>query len=139
MSAWHRRDAITEQEIARVLDLLVAEALMEPDLQVVLFLTNSRRVATQVPRRPELRCAFRHRARKPWTWHLPALARGGHGWAVCGDQLLTDGLLAWRLRAPFVHLVQPEYEAPWWPRVQARADQCIIRLFFRANAGRAGS
>ena len=47
-----------------------------------------------------------HRANKPWTTRarLGLKGREEDVWVV-GDQVLTDGILAWRLRATFVHLV----------------------------------
>lgn len=44
------------------------------------------------------------RANKPWTTRRRlGLTRDDEVWVV-GDQVLTDGLLAWRLGAVFVHL-----------------------------------
>lgn len=45
------------------------------------------------------------RGNKPWTSRRRlSLGRGENVWVI-GDQVLTDGLLAWRVRAPFLHLV----------------------------------
>ena len=46
-------------------------------------------------------------AMKPWKLRniMNVISSGQGDVAVCGDQLLTDGLLAWRLNAPFIHWV----------------------------------
>ena len=54
------------------------------------------------------------RGNKPWTTRTRLGLRGSRGPIfVVGDQVLTDGLLAWRLGATFCHLViDDEAEAP---------------------------
>lgn len=54
-----------------------------------------------------------HRGNKPWTSRRRLGIRAADIIVVVGDQTLTDGVLAWRLRGTFVHLaIDTEREAP---------------------------
>jgi hypothetical protein len=74
-------------------------------------------------------------ARKPWRTayvrHYP------RPFVVVGDQVLTDGLLAWRLGGDFVEWSDPA-PMPLWPRWQRRAGALIAPLIFKSH-GRAES
>ncbi len=95
----------------------------------MVFATNSQRKPAKVV----TQYLYLQGARKPWTRGIPRLPTPG-GWVVCGDQLVTDGLLAWRLRAPFVHYVDAALRPPWWPRLQsAVADPLLKHLFFTSS------
>jgi hypothetical protein len=53
--------------------------------------------------------------------------------AVVGDQVLTDGLLAWRCRqegAAFLHW-ETTLAAPWLPRAQRMIGRLLLPYFFR--------
>jgi predicted HAD superfamily phosphohydrolase YqeG len=72
------------------------------------------------------------RGNKPWTTRR-RLGLGGIGTpiVVVGDQVLTDGLLAWRLRATFLFLViDDESEAPR-QAVMRRIGRIVDRVLFR--------
>lgn len=93
----------------------------------VTYVTNSRRMPPTGLRLRTNR-AFISRARKPWT----AIPDDAHGVrAVVGDLLLTDGLLAWRLGVPFVHIDRRccTRSIPLWPRLLEAAHPAL-RLFF---------
>ncbi len=72
------------------------------------------------------------RGNKPWTTrrrlglrevHLPIV--------VVGDQVLTDGMLAWRLRATFLHLVIDDEKEEPRQAVMRRIGMVVMGLFFR--------
>ena len=71
-----------------------------------------------------------HRGNKPWTTRRRlGLRRSTEVWVV-GDQVLTDGILAWRFGATFVHLaIDTEREAPR-QTVMRRIGRWIRRLLF---------
>lgn len=100
-------------------------------LHRLIFLTNARRAPASMPAAAgPLAVSYVARARKPWRARrlgpLPPPI------AVVGDQLLTDGLLAWRLRAQpatFLHAVT--HPGPLWPRLQRAAGRLIAPLLFR--------
>lgn len=92
-----------------------------PQVERIVVLSNGRRVI-EVPSTS----VYRHRARKPFT---PGMADLGRSVAVVGDQPLTDGLLAWRLGAPFLHLVRSGQE-PWWPRLMRRLGTVVVDVLF---------
>ncbi|MEX1141477.1 MAG: hypothetical protein WD993_08560 [Thermoleophilaceae bacterium] len=105
-------------------------------IERIVFLTNSRRVPVDgLP--AESQAVYVARARKPWR--LGAIADPSPPVAVIGDQLLTDGLLAWRLSsqgtpAIFVHWQCPKTH--WWPRLQQAAGTCLRPLLFRTPEAR---
>jgi predicted HAD superfamily phosphohydrolase YqeG len=71
------------------------------------------------------------RGNKPWTTrHRLGLRRSDRVWVV-GDQVLTDGVLAWRLGAPFVQLVISYAESPIQARMRRRGKWLEKLLFTR--------
>lgn len=54
--------------------------------------------------------------------------------AVAGDQVLTDGLLAWRLGASFLHW-QVTGPMPRWPRLQRWLGQLAAPFLFKDEDG----
>lgn len=72
-----------------------------------------------------------HRGNKPWTTRRRlGLHQGEHVWVV-GDQVLTDGVLAWRLGARFVHVaIDVDDEAPRQARMR-RFGRRLEGLLFR--------
>jgi predicted HAD superfamily phosphohydrolase YqeG len=73
-----------------------------------------------------------HRGNKPWTTRrrLGLDTDAGSTWVV-GDQVLTDGVLAWRLKAPFIHLcIDEERESPRQAMMR-RVGRRLRRLLFR--------
>jgi hypothetical protein len=64
---------------------------------------------------------------KPWrTGYLSDAPRPV---VVVGDQVITDGLLAFRLHGQFLHW-QVDGRTPWWPRLQAIAGDLIVKRVF---------
>lgn len=75
------------------------------------------------------------RGNKPWTTRR-RLDLSDHQVpvVVVGDQLLTDGLLAWRLRATHLHLViDDQDETPRQARMR-RIGAMLAGLFFHRDA-----
>ncbi len=72
------------------------------------------------------------RGNKPWTSRRRlGLTNRGHPVVVLGDQVLTDGLLAWRLGATFLHLVlDAEGEPPRQAKLRA-IGRVVERALFR--------
>lgn len=83
-------------------DVAAAVAAMLADLRTITQVMDAVAL-TNGPRRGAERTISR--ADKPWTSRRRLGALATAPVVVIGDQVLTDGLLAWRWRAPFVHLV----------------------------------
>jgi hypothetical protein len=75
-------------------------------------------------------------AHKPWRTHY--LADLPRPMVVIGDQVLTDGMLACRLRAPFIQLASRD-RSPWWPRLQTAVGRPVARVTFRTEDLRAAA
>lgn len=80
------------------------------------------------------------RGNKPWTSRRRLGLRGMQSpIVVIGDQVLTDGLLAWRLRATFLHLVIDEVREERRQRMMRRIGNVAMRLFLRPERGVPGA
>lgn len=110
-------------EVAAVVDGTIGSFEAIPSVSRVIVLTNG-------PQRGVPQMVSR--GNKPWTTrHRLGLHRAGDTIVVVGDQVLTDGLLAWRLNATFLHLVIDETNED---RSQARMrsiGRVAQGLFFR--------
>ncbi len=72
------------------------------------------------------------RGNKPWTTRRRLGLNGSRTpVVVVGDQVLTDGLLAWRLRATFLHLVIDDEEEERRQAVMRRIGAMIMAALFR--------
>lgn len=75
------------------------------------------------------------RGNKPWTTRRRLGLRGSQRpIVVIGDQVLTDGVLAWRLRATFLHLVIDDEEEERRQATMRRLGRIVTRMFFRRKA-----
>jgi hypothetical protein len=75
------------------------------------------------------------RGNKPWTSRRRlGLAGSRTQVAVVGDQVLTDGLLAWRLRAPFFYLIIDDEDEARRQATMRRLGGHLIRVLFRRSA-----
>jgi predicted HAD superfamily phosphohydrolase YqeG len=84
-------------EFGTVVNASIDRLEAHPNVSRVIALTNG-------PEREVSRLVSR--GNKPWTTRRRLGLRGTRTpIVVVGDQVLTDGLLAWRLRATFLHLV----------------------------------
>lgn len=80
------------------------------------------------------------RARKPWTRRRRLDAPCEASAAAClravvGDQVLTDGLLALRLDAVFIHVTSPGAHEPPGSRLMRLVGRLLIPFLFRREAG----
>ncbi|HEX9853785.1 MAG TPA: hypothetical protein VGC47_00515 [Acidimicrobiia bacterium] len=72
------------------------------------------------------------RGNKPWTTRRRLGLRGGDDTViVVGDQVLTDGLLAWRLGASFLYLVIDDETESAPQAGMRRIGRWVTRLLFR--------
>lgn len=71
------------------------------------------------------------RGNKPWTSRRRLGLHKDDSIVVVGDQVLTDGLLAWRLRATFLHLVIDDEEEERRQAVMRRIGAMITAILFR--------
>lgn len=110
---------------AAALSEYLAETL--PDLKAVVFATNARG-GLQPPLRDErVQVTFVSTARKPWR--ISYVADVPRPIVVLGDQIVTDGLLAFRLRGQFLHW-REHGRVPWWPRLQALIGEPLVWFVF---------
>ncbi len=72
------------------------------------------------------------RGNKPWTSRRRLGLRGSSApLVVVGDQVLTDGLLAWRLRATFLHLVIDDEGEDRRQAIMRRIGSVVLLMLFR--------
>jgi hypothetical protein len=116
-------------ELAAGLTAVAETVAAVPSVRAAAFVTNSRRLPRESLHDERLALSYLHRARKPWL-RLGALRELPQPAVVVGDQPLTDGLLAWRLKVPFIQLALPE-RAPLGVRVQARIGAIVVRALFQ--------
>lgn len=74
------------------------------------------------------------RGNKPWTGRARLGLAGSDGevWVI-GDQILIDGVLAWRLGARFIHLVIAEAGESPRQATMRLVGSWVRRLFFRTD------
>lgn len=126
----------SSKELSDGLITALAELDKATDIQRIVFLTNSRRVPADGLLASSA-AVYVARARKPWR--LGALADATPPIAVIGDQLLTDGLVAWRLGLQGASAIFLHWQCPktfWWPRLQHATGSCVQPLLFRGPEDR---
>lgn len=84
--------------------------------------------------------SYVRRARKPWTRRAALGSRCDTPEAECrraviGDQVLTDGLLALRLKAVFVHVTSAGAHEPPGSRFMRLVGRLLTPVLFRNEAG----
>jgi len=103
-----------------------------PLISDIIFATNSHRTRPALPGVDELAITVVRAAGKPWrTKYIRGLPSPV---AVVGDQIITDGLLAWRLDVAFLHVV-PTVPMPWWPRLQTVIGRLLSPLLCKPLLG----
>jgi hypothetical protein len=73
------------------------------------------------------------RGNKPWTTRRRLALNKAKPIVVIGDQILTDGMLAWRLGATFLHLVVDAGNEAKTQAAMRRVGKIVTALFFRRN------
>jgi predicted HAD superfamily phosphohydrolase YqeG len=121
---WGNDQEALERGVARV----VEKAATVPGVAVVCFATNSARRPAAAPSHPGLRVVYLASAGKPLrTEPYAGFPRPG---AVVGDQVATDGLLAWRLGYAFLQYWPAWSGAPWGPRLLNYGGRVLRPLLF---------
>ncbi len=124
LAIWDAGRQTLEEGLAAV----VPQVAKVPGVQVICVATNSRRPRPKLPQRKGLTTAWIATAGKPLrTAPYRDFPRPG---VVIGDQVATDGVLAWRLGYAFVHY-RPELDRiPAGPWVMDRLGRLIRPLLF---------
>ena len=127
VAPWHGSQESLDQGIARIL----GEVRTVPSVRVVVFATNSARRPSAVPACDGLQVRYLASAEKPLRTapyhHLP---RPG---AVAGDQLPTDGILAYRLGFTFLHYAPELAGVPLGPGLMHRWGELVRPVLFRGR------
>lgn len=128
VAAWNTSRPVLDQGVARVLGWITAV----PCVRVVCFATNSVRKPSVMPVVPGVRVEYLSSARKPLR--LSSYARLPRPGVVVGDQIATDGVLAWRLGYMFIHFRPPSGSMPAGPAVLYRSGGFIRPFLFRRRS-----
>lgn len=117
----------SREALDRGIAAVVAELGELPDVRVVVFATNSARRPSAIPSLPGVRVTYLASAGKPLrTAPYRGLPRPG---AVIGDQVATDGLLAYRLGYTFLHWSPRLAGMPLGPRLMQLLGRLAQPLF----------
>ena len=118
-----------QESLDRGLARFLGQVRQIPSLRVVVFSTNSARRPAAVPPGDGIEVRYLASADKPLrTAPYRDLPRPG---AVVGDQLPTDGLLAYRLGYAFLHYAPDHASTPVGPRLMHRWGQLLRPVLFR--------
>ncbi len=129
VAPWHGSQESLDRGIARILD----DIGTVPSVRVVVFATNSARRPSVVPARDGVEVRYLASADKPLrTAPYHGLPRPG---AVAGDQVLTDGMLAYRLRFAFLHYMPRLADVPLGSGLMHRWGELVRPLLFRHRGG----
>jgi predicted HAD superfamily phosphohydrolase YqeG len=125
VAIWDTDETSLVQGVTTILGRIAAETT---GVQVVVFATNSRRQPPVVPECPGVRVLYLAAAAKPLrTKPYRSLPRPG---VVVGDQVATDGVLAWRLGYSFLHLRPDPAIVPLSPRIMNHLGRPLRPLLF---------
>jgi predicted HAD superfamily phosphohydrolase YqeG len=100
-------------------------------LRDIVFATNSARRPSELPRAPGLRIRYIAHAGKPLQTRPYRRLAGPC--VVVGDQIATDGVLAWRLGLTFVHYIPDDRDPPIGPRLLRALGRPLRRTLFRPS------
>jgi hypothetical protein len=124
---WDTSQQTLDQGIAEI----VAQLDQVPAVRDVMFATNSDRRPSALPSVPGVRVSYLASAGKPLRTG-PYRGLPGPG-AVIGDQVLTDGLLGYRLGFTFLHWDPRLAGVPPGPRLMHLFGRLARPLVFRGN------
>jgi len=125
VARWNTGAPELDSGIGRFLDRLTAI----PGIECIGFVTNSRRHALAAGV-SKVRTFYVSSAHKPFrAGRYRGLPRPG---VVIGDQLATDGILAWRLDFTFIHYCPRGEGSPAGVRIMHLAGSALRPLFFSA-------
>lgn len=130
VAPWNSSQEALDQGIARIL----GDVRTVPSVRVVVFSTNSARRPSVLPAGHGVRVSYLASAGKPLrTGPYHGLPRPG---AVAGDQLPTDGILAYRLGFTFLHYTPELTDVPLRPGLMHHWGQLVRPLLFRRETER---
>jgi predicted HAD superfamily phosphohydrolase YqeG len=125
VAPWNSNQESLDQGIARIL----SDVRAVPSVQVVVFSTNSARRPSALPPGNGIQVRYLASAGKPLRLApYQSLPRPG---AVAGDQLPTDGVLAYRLRFTFLHYMPRLTDVPLGPGLMHRWGELVRPVLFR--------
>lgn len=125
VAPWHSSQESLDQGIARIL----GNIRTVPSVQMVIFATNSARHPSGLPSGNGIGVSYLASAEKPLRIApYQGLPRPG---VVAGDQLPTDGILAYRLRFTFLHYTPKLTGVPLGPRLMHHWGELVRPLLFR--------
>jgi len=128
VAPWHGSQESLDQGVARIL----GDVRTVPSMRVVVFATNSARRPSAIPACDGVQVRYLASAEKPLrTAPYQDLPRPG---AVAGDQLPTDGILAYRLGFTFLHYAPELAGVPFGPGLMHRWGELVRPLLFRRPA-----
>jgi hypothetical protein len=122
---WDSDQPTLDRGIARVL----GEIRTVPSVRAVVFSTNSARRPSMVPACEGIQVSYLASARKPL--HIAPYRDLPRPGAVAGDQVPTDGALAYRLGYTFLHYVPEMTGVPPGPALMHRWGELLRPLLFR--------
>jgi hypothetical protein len=130
VAPWRSSQESLDQGIGDIL----SDVRTVPSVQMVVFATNSARRPSGLPSGNGIRVKYLASAEKPLRLApYQGLPRPG---AVAGDQLPTDGVLAYRLRFTFLHYVPELTGVPLGPELMHRWGKLVRPLLFRRSGTR---
>ena len=125
VAPWHGSQESLDRGIARI----VGGVRTVPSMRVLVFATNSARRPSDVPACDSIDVRYMASADKPLrTAPYHGLPRPG---AVAGDQIPTDGMLAYRLRFTFLHYTPKPTGVPLGAGLMHRWGELMRPLLFR--------
>jgi predicted HAD superfamily phosphohydrolase YqeG len=128
VAPWRGSQESLDQGIARIL----GDVRTVPSVRAVVFATNSARRPSAVPACDGLQVSYLASAEKPLrTAPYRDLPRPG---AVAGDQLPTDGILAYRLGFTVLHYMPELADVPLGPALMHRWGKLVRPVLFRRLA-----
>jgi predicted HAD superfamily phosphohydrolase YqeG len=125
-----------QQSLDKGVASVLGEFAKVPGVAAVVFATNSARRPSASPEQPGIEVAYLASAHKPFrVGSYRDLPTPG---VLIGDQVLTDGLLAWRLGYTFVQYAPERERVPGGPWLLAQAGRLARPLLFR-QPGKGGT
>jgi predicted HAD superfamily phosphohydrolase YqeG len=128
VAAWGTGDSALLRGLREQLDECSAIA----SLREVFFVTNSRRSPSEAIPSMAFPVSYISHARKPFL-EISRFSSLRPPVVVVGDQVLTDGLMAWRLNATFVQVPLPAGSS-FAVRAQGSLGRVVASLFLRRLA-----
>ena len=125
---WDTDQRVLDEGVATILDRLGANP---GQIRHVVFATNSARRPALLPVLDGIQISYLSLARKPLsTAPYRDLPTPG---VVIGDQIATDGVLAWRLGYTFLRYTPATLTIPLGPRIMAGLGRPLCKLMFRSG------